>query len=160
MDWRRYHGPRLPGGHRGRIIRSQRGTARKVSSYGRVLSWWGGGEMRRFALVAGLLALVAATTLSQMAGHAASSFATPQFQQQWEQGEAITPNFWGPLVTARDGQQEPYREAQGGQRLVQYFDKGRMELTNGKVTNGLLATEIIKGRIQTGDNTFQPQAPP
>src|SRR4051812_10817650 len=35
-----------------------------------------------------------------------------------------------------------------------------MELTNGAVTNGLLATEIIKGQIQTGDATFQPQAPP
>src|SRR5215467_6878945 len=110
--------------------------------------------MRRFALVAGLLALVAATTLSQMAGHAASSFATPQFQQQWEQSEAITPNFWGPLVTARDGQQEPYKEAQGGQRLVQYFDKGRMELMSGTVTNGLLATELVRGQIQIGDSAF------
>jgi hypothetical protein len=55
---------------------------------------------------------------------------------------------------------EPYIEASGGQRLVQYFDKGRMELTNGTVTNGLLATEIVTGRIQTGDNSFQNQAPP
>ncbi|HEY8293348.1 MAG TPA: hypothetical protein VIG44_12710, partial [Thermomicrobiales bacterium] len=39
-------------------------------------------------------------------------------------------------------------------------DKGRMELTNGTVTNGLLATEIVRGRIQTGNNTFQNQAPP
>jgi hypothetical protein len=45
-------------------------------------------------------------------------------------------------------------------RLVQYFDKGRMELTNGTVTNGLLASEIVKGQIQTGDATFRQQAPP
>ena len=99
--------------------------------------------MRRFALVVGLLALVVATVLPHMTGDAASSFADPKFQQQWEQGEAITPNFWGPLMTAREGQKEPYKEAEGGQRLVQYFDKGRMELTNSTVTNGLLATEMI-----------------
>jgi hypothetical protein len=116
--------------------------------------------MRRVALVLSLLALVAALVLPRMAGQAASSFADPKFQQQWEQGEAITPNFWGPLSAARDGQQEPYKEAQGGKRLVQYFDKGRMELTNGTVTNGLLATEIIKGQIQVGDGLFEAKDPP
>jgi hypothetical protein len=90
----------------------------------------------------------------------AAQYADPAFQQQWSQGEAITPNFWGPLTTARDGQQEQYKEAQGGQRLVQYFDKGRMELTNGTVTNGLLATELTKGQLQLGDATFQPKDPP
>ncbi|MHB8647266.1 MAG: hypothetical protein ACYDAR_15875 [Thermomicrobiales bacterium] len=102
------------------------------------------------------ISLVAASTGAQ----AASGFANPAFQSQWQAGEAITPNFWGPIETAKDGTQEPYREASGGQRLVQYFDKGRMELTNGAVTNGLLATEIVTGRIQTGDNSFQNQAPP
>src|SRR5262245_47123770 len=77
--------------------------------------------------------------------HAATSFANPAFQTQWQQGEAITPNLWGPLANAKDGQQEPYKEAPGGTRLVQYFDKGRMELTGGAVTNGLLATELIHG---------------
>jgi hypothetical protein len=43
---------------------------------------------------------------------------------------------------------------------VQYFDKGRMELTNGAITNGLLASEIIKGQIQVGDATFQQKASP
>jgi hypothetical protein len=116
--------------------------------------------MRRFALVMGLVALVAAIIVPQMQGRAASSYADPKFQQQWNQGEATTPNFWGPLTTARDGQKEQYKEADGGQRLVQYFDKGRMELTNGTVTNGLLATEIIKGQIQVGDGLFQQRDPP
>ena len=93
-------------------------------------------------------------------GAAASDFAAPAFQQQWQAGEAIVPNFWGPLDTARDGQQETYREAPGGRRLVQYFDKGRMELTNGAVTNGLLATELVTGRVQVGDNAFEPRAAP
>jgi hypothetical protein len=116
--------------------------------------------MRRFALIVALFALVAAIIVPQITGHAASSFADPKFQQQWQQGEAVTPNFWGPLSSAKDGQQEQYKEAQGGQRLVQYFDKGRMELTNGAVTNGLLATEIVKGQIQVGDGLFQAKDPP
>ena len=103
-----------------------------------------------------VMTLVALSTSAQ----AASKFADPAFQAQWQAGEAVTPNFWGPLETAKEGQQEAYKEASGGQRLVQYFDKGRMELTNGAVTNGLLATEIVTGRIQTGDNSFQNQAPP
>src|SRR5262245_52223264 len=88
---------------------------------------------------------------------AASSFANPAFQQQWQQGEAITTNFWGPLASAHNGQMEPYTESLGGMRLVQYFDKARMELTNpttGTVTNGLLATELITGKVQLGDATF------
>ncbi len=91
---------------------------------------------------------------------AASTFASPAFQQQWQRGEAITPNFWGPLGTAQDGRHEPYKEAPGGQRLVQYFDKGRMELTNGAVTNGLLATEMIRGQIQMGNTTFENRPSP
>ncbi len=108
-----------------------------------------------------LVVMLAITLVIASTGaRAASGFAAPAFQAQWQAGEAITPNFWGPLETAKDGQTEDYKDAQGGNRLVQYFDKGRMELTNGTVTNGLLATEIITGRIQTGDNSFQNQAPP
>jgi hypothetical protein len=89
-----------------------------------------------------------------------SPFAFGGFQTQWQQGEALAPNFWGPSVTA--GLQEPYQEAPGGHRLVQYFDKGRMELTHpgaGTVTNGLLANELITGQMQLGDDTFQARAP-
>ncbi len=105
---------------------------------------------------------------------AANGFFTVGFQRQWEAGEAIVPNFWGPLALAKDGQTEPYVEGSldfsesgptnpgQGMRLVQYFDKARMELTHpasGEVTNGLLANELITGRLQVGDNTFQQQQP-
>ncbi len=92
---------------------------------------------------------------------AANAFASPLFQQQWRVGEAFAPNFWGPLSSARDGQQEAYADAPGGTRLVQYFDKARMELTNlnGPATNGLLARELILGMMQTGDATFQKGTP-
>jgi hypothetical protein len=108
-------------------------------------------------------ALLLAVPLSLATGTlvpAATSFADPAFQQQWQQGESLTSNFWGPLANARDGQQEPYKEAPSGQRLVQYFDKGRMELTSGKVTNGLLASELFKEEIQTGDAATQFQPAP
>ncbi|GEM_PF-3155459 len=98
---------------------------------------------------------------------AATGFASPAFQTQWTAGEALTPNFWGPLSLAREGQNEPYVEGKladgtSGMRLVQYFDKARMELTNpasGIITNGLLATELITGKLQLGDNSFQTLQP-
>jgi hypothetical protein len=90
---------------------------------------------------------------------AAAGFANPAFRTTWQVGEDLAPNFWGSLANARDGQQEQYTEAHGGARLVQYFDKGRMELTNGRQTNGLLATELITGKLQLGDTTFENRAP-
>jgi hypothetical protein len=115
--------------------------------------------MRRIVAIAGSCAILLSLFHGMDAG-AASAFASAAFQQQWQQGEAITANFWGPLATAHDGQPEPYKDAPGGQRLVQYFDKGRMELSNGAVTNGLLATELVTGRVQTGDTTFENRPPP
>ncbi len=87
---------------------------------------------------------------------ATNAFATPAFQQTWVLGESVTANFWGPLATAGDGRNEYYKDAPAGQRLVQYFDKGRMEWADppGLATNGLLATEMIRGRVQFGDTLF------
>ncbi len=101
-------------------------------------------------LLIGLMALA-----GRMPVQAAQDFATPLFAQQWQQGEAIVPNFWGPLSLATEGRMEEYAEAPGGRRLVQYFDKGRMELTGGTVTNGLLTTEMVTGQIQTGRASFR-----
>jgi hypothetical protein len=115
--------------------------------------------MRRIIAIAGSCAILLSLFHGAPAG-AASAFASAAFRQQWQAGEAVTPNFWGPLATAHEGQQEPYKEAPGGQRLVQYFDKGRMELTDGTVTNGLLATELVTGRVQMGDKTFESRPPP
>lgn len=91
---------------------------------------------------------------------AAAGFADPAFAAQWRAGEAIAPNFWGPLSAATGAILELYREAAGGQRLVQYFDKGRMELTNGVITNGLLAKEIITGKMQVGDESYEDRPAP
>ncbi|MGI8687719.1 MAG: hypothetical protein ACR2M3_03985 [Thermomicrobiales bacterium] len=108
---------------------------------------------------------------------AADDFASPAFDQRWRQNEQSTPNFWGPLDHATDGMIEAYAEGTAGpicqptqpcplylvrgKRLVQYFDKGRMELTTpgASVTSGLLVKEMISGRMQVGDTAFETRAP-
>lgn len=111
--------------------------------------------MRRWRAVLGGMFLMVTLAVPVGAPHAASGFANMDFAQQWQRDEALAANFWGPMSTARDGQSEAYGEADGGARLVQYFDKGRMELGHGgTVTNGLLATELVTGRLQTGDTRF------
>jgi polysaccharide biosynthesis protein PslG len=70
--------------------------------------------------------------------------------------------YWGPSFDGRDYVYEPYLESPGGERLVQYFDKSRMEINNPYgdpwnmwyVTNGLLVTEMVEGSIQLGDSAF------
>jgi hypothetical protein len=96
---------------------------------------------------------------------AATEFYNSAFRAAYYAGEAITPNFWGPLEHASDPRVQDYRENpagpdnKAGERVVQYFDKGRMEWTKGQLTFGLLATEMVTGRIQVGDNSFIDTAP-
>lgn len=62
---------------------------------------------------------------------------------------------------------EPYAESPGGERQVVYLDKARLELTdpNGDtsspwfVTSGLLVTEMVLGRMHSGDQQFVPRLP-
>ena len=111
---------------------------------------------------AGLLLLTIIVTLSL------SSLAAPPandaFQRTWERTErpvmdraAIRTWMWGPSAVTGPIT-EPYAEAPGSYREVQYFDKTRMEINNPLadseslwfVTNGLLAKELITGRVQVG----------
>ncbi len=101
----------------------------------------------------------------------AADFADPAFQLRWQQvdkpvtdGLAQRSWVWGSMFSS--GKKEVYKSAPGNQRLVQYFDKGRMEITNPGasresqfyITNGLLVTELISGQIQTGDTEFAPNS--
>jgi hypothetical protein len=63
---------------------------------------------------------------------------------------------------------EHYQEADGGQRTVQYFDKARMEESTKpnadfdsvwSVTTGLLAWELVTGKLQLGDTRFEQHNP-
>ena len=97
----------------------------------------------------------------------------PAFQSTWQrtdrpvaEAQAVRSWIWGPQPNTQVVW-ETYDQAPGGQRAVQYYDKSRMEITNPDgdpnsiwfVTNGLLATELISGQMQAGDNAFQSRSP-
>ena len=118
------------------------------------------------ALLVMTTALGARQAWAAPVGHAA-------FARTWERVDgpvaelrATRTWMWGPAATS-ELLLEPYAEAPGGQRLVQYFDKSRMEITDPGgdpaslwyVTNGLLAKELLTGQLQTGANTFESYAP-
>lgn len=73
--------------------------------------------------------------------------------------------LWGPDVFS--DRQEPFAESPEGKRQVDYFDKGRMEITNPEgdrssewfVTSGLLVRDMILGAAQMGEKTFEPSQP-
>ncbi len=94
-----------------------------------------------------------------------TTFANSMFERLWTEQTAAAGNLdlWGsePLLW----RVEPYADAPDGRRIVQYFDRGRMELTptaNGgtTVTQGLLALELTTGQIRLGSKLLQYQAPP
>jgi plastocyanin len=94
---------------------------------------------------------------------ASGGFADGAFQQLWAKTDANPGGHtyvWGPAPFTQ-GLMETYKEAPNGMRLVQYFDKARMELNapGGPVTAGLLTVELITGRQQNGDATFVQRDP-
>lgn len=109
--------------------------------------------------------LVLFSLLSMVAFAADPSFGNVQFQNLWVQADRLVgspgvtrPYTWGPSIPAApNAVSEPYAESPGGQRVVQYFDKARMELNNpatGLVTAGLIVRDLVAGLRQDGDNTF------
>src|SRR2546423_7314760 len=120
--------------------------------------------MRR-ALVVPLLFLTIVLGTGDVA--LGAGFADRAFQAAWERtdrpvaGGMVRRSFyWGPTPGAMLS--EPYAEGAGGKRLVQYFDKSRMEINNPAadrnspfyVTNGLLTVELVTGRLQVGNDSF------
>ncbi|MDQ5824497.1 MAG: hypothetical protein M3441_09865 [Chloroflexota bacterium] len=102
----------------------------------------------------------------------AGTFSDPAFERVWsrtdkpvEERKTARSWMWGPegLYSAY----EQYMEGPGGQHLVTYFDKSRMEInapagdrnSQWYVTNGLLVVDMMSGRIQTGNNSFAPFYP-
>ncbi|HET9495347.1 MAG TPA: hypothetical protein VFR15_14045 [Chloroflexia bacterium] len=91
----------------------------------------------------------------------------PMFGRVWEKadapvaaGRANRSWLWGPVPDYLG--YEAYKQGPGERRLVQYYDKSRMEINNPQgdrnnpyfVTNGLLAVEMIAGEIQVADEVF------
>lgn len=99
--------------------------------------------------------------------------ANEHFERTWArtdlpvaEGDAVRTWMWGPDAFT-EALSEPYSEASGGSRTVQYYDKSRMEITDPSadpnsiwyVTNGLLVVEMITGRMQVGNNDFVDREP-
>ncbi len=98
-------------------------------------------------------------------------FAAPSFGTLWARtdrpvadGTVARSWVWGP--GPGPARTEPYKEAPGGLRTVQYFDKARMEINPAAapggpwdVTTGLLVVELVGGRVQTGDRDSLQRAP-
>jgi len=127
----------------------------------------------KMAVAAGSLLLLAILVIP-MLDAGAQDPATAEFERTWERTDKPVADLvlnrtwiWGPDgLTA--GIAEPYAEAPGGQRLVQYFDKARMEIPpNGVaepgspwyVTTGLLPIELMTGKLQLGDDLFEQYLP-
>jgi cellulase (glycosyl hydrolase family 5) len=104
---------------------------------------------------------------------APQEFASGAFDAVWTRTDSLVASgnvqrtwLWGPQPDG-PGLMEDYAEGAGGKRLVQYFDKSRMEINDPNadpsspfyVTNGLLTVELISGRMQVGDNTFVQRKP-
>jgi hypothetical protein len=120
------------------------------------------------------VALVAAPMLSPLAqpASAAGPYVDQAFETVWsrtdrpvEERQAARSWTWGPQTFYAG--YEKYMEGPGSQRLVSYFDKSRMEINNPNgnrnsewfVTNGLLVVEMMTGRLQVGNNSFQQVTP-
>jgi hypothetical protein len=121
------------------------------------------------ARIALLAAFCLCAILPLASAQAAESFADPAFRALWERTDGPVPAshvqrtfLWGPAPLSA-GIQERYTQSPSGKRLVQYFDKSRMEITNPTadpsspafVTNGLLVIELMTGRVQTGNDPTQ-----
>ncbi len=128
--------------------------------------------MRRhaFRLIA-LLSLLTVPLLSAP-GTLAAPWANSAFQRTWERTDkpvadlAISRTWmWGPVDEGTNTRSESYAEAPSGQRIVQYFDKSRMEDNSYRaadpwdVTNGLLVVELMTGKMQVGDNAYSTRHP-
>ena len=104
---------------------------------------------------------------------AINAFGHTAFEQTWKRTdkvlidtEAVRTWIWGPRPITNP-RMEDYLEAPDNQRMVQYFDKSRMEITKPDadpnslwyVTNGLLVVEMMSGNLQLGDDTFEQREP-
>jgi hypothetical protein len=95
-------------------------------------------------------------------------FADARFESRWAYMDKPVADFeiartwiWGPSPYT-PGRMELYLDSPGDERLVQYFDKSRMELNDPNladgdiwvVTQGLLALDMMRGQVQVGDAAF------
>src|SRR3712207_4980375 len=125
--------------------------------------------LRQAAALLAAMLLLALNVSSVFAYHegddAQHEFANDDFWETWARtdkpvadGRVERTWIWGPAPFT-PGMQEEYATDAGETRLVQYFDKSRMELNDPEafdddlwyVTQGRLVAEMIEGRWQVGE---------
>lgn len=131
---------------------------------------------KKFYTLVGVLALLVslstpftASADTVLRSNANLNFSNGAFQNIWNRADSLVQSgavnrswLWGNGFTTWGS--ETYSESPNGARLVQYFDKARMEINNPGapqdrfyVTNGLLVRELISGRMAVGDNQDEMQ---
>jgi hypothetical protein len=118
------------------------------------------------AVLAALLALSVVAPAAAYHENGDHPFGDPRFEERRDrterpviEGEVDRTWIWGPSPYT-EAFFEPYADSPDGERMVQYFDKSRMEINDPDaeglwaVTNGLLVVEMIEGAIQIGDAEF------
>ncbi|MGI8587173.1 MAG: sortase [Chloroflexia bacterium] len=130
--------------------------------------------LRRLLLCAAAIsALMQTAALPATAASPSSALVTdPAFGRVWARtdqlvrGQNVSRSWvWGDYPFARLG--EPFAGAPDGTRLVEYYDKARMEINNPAgdrnspwfVTNGLLVKELMSGLAVTGPDQTETNAP-
>jgi hypothetical protein len=117
--------------------------------------------------------VVVAVMLAASGSVTAVAPGTGPFQRTWARTDkpvadlAVSRTWmWGPEARSPLLYEE-YDQSPDGRRVVQYFDKSRMEITHPDaaddglwyVTNGLLVVELMTGHMQVGDSRFETLAP-
>src|SRR5438105_3531431 len=97
----------------------------------------------------------------------AEGFAHSAIRSRWQRDDGPVASgavsrtwMWGPGPFYTN--YEPFTGLPLGNHLVQYFDKGRLEVNDPNadssspsfVTSGLLVREMVSGEVQTGINSF------
>jgi hypothetical protein len=139
-------------------------------------TWW------RLTAVAALIGLVLPLVPARPVEAKAPPFDNRYFETIWRRNDQPVDLLvarparswtWGLGVPSNDLPKigfEKYKEGTwdgGGKRLVQYFDKARMEITDQKpgepdkvvVTNGLLVVDMVLGKVQVGDTEYENRDP-
>lgn len=128
---------------------------------------------RRFPVYCITFVLLLEALASFAPVQAAPAFGNASFERTWRRtddpvasGAVHRTWMWGPQPnTAAVTESYVHAGQIDGTRLVQYFDKSRMEDNAAyasdpwDVTNGLLAEELMSGNMQFGDQVFRAFAP-
>lgn len=123
------------------------------------------GPSTRLTLAPGQTVLVQSLGVSRQRSDSAFADVWRRADLPVQQGATNRSWLWGPRPLRTTV--ESYRESPGYERLVEYYDKSRMELTRPDadrrnrwfVTNGLLVRELVSGKLQVGDNEFAEGVP-